>query len=157
MNDEQEPIKAKVVLEIMGNPKEHVESTMEMVLKKVDEFKEVAVLKKNVNPPMEVEPKPFWSSFSELDLEFKDKNTLIGFCFDFMPSSIEIVSPDKFKLERKVYEDFLNDLLGRLHQYDMMLKNVHAQNIILRKELEKVNVDKAQPKPSDVVVDKEEK
>jgi len=135
---EEEGIKIKSIIEIMGAPKEHVENTLSMIVKKVKENKEINVISDKINPTIEVEGKPFWSCFCEFELEFKDVDGMVGFCFDYMPSSMEIISPQKFSLEGKNVEGMLNDLLARLHEYDMMLKNIHAQNIILKKELEKI-------------------
>ena len=57
-------------------------------------------------------------------------------CFDFMPSVIEIIEPLDLKFESKDYEDFMNDLLARLHQYDFVVKNLRAENMMLKKEKE---------------------
>lgn len=121
------PIKAKVVEEVLGSPKEHVMDTLQKVVLKIKEgFK---VTSEKLYEPEEVQG--LWSSFVELEIEFKSMRDLIGYCFDFMPSSLEIYEPKEFKVESKDYDDMMNDLLARLHRYDMYVKNLRAENKLL--------------------------
>ena len=62
---------------------------------------------------------------------FKDVKQLFDFCFDSMPSSVEILSPAKFTLDTPELEDFLNDFQAKLHHTDMMLKNMQIQKQVL--------------------------
>ena len=134
---EEQPIRAKTIIEIMGAPEEHVKETLDNVVKKAKELKEITILEENVFDTQKVEEKNLWSAFAEIDIQPKDLQTLINFCFDFMPSSIEILKPEHMKLKAENVNNLFNDLLARLHQYDMLLKNMHAQNILLKKEVEK--------------------
>ena len=54
-----------------------------------------------------------------------------------MPSSIEILGPSELKIDNLSMNGLLNDLIARLHRYDMFLKNLHAENIVLKQEKEK--------------------
>ena len=130
-------IKARTIIEILGAPKDHVEKTMQMVIDKLKTSETVKLLRENIYGAEKIKDQPFWSTFSEVEVETKDIEDLIGFCFDFMPSSIEILEPSSFAFQSSNINNVINDLLARLHQYDMVLKNVHAQNIILKKEIEK--------------------
>lgn len=134
---EKQKIKFKSIIEILGTPKEHVEKTMGLVVEKVKERQELKVFDAKTFEAKKLKDKPFWTTFTEIDMEAKDVDALIGFCFDFLPSSIEIIAPEKFGLENTDLNNFFNDILARLHQYDMLLKNMHAQNIVLKKEIEK--------------------
>lgn len=133
MNEEK--IVVRVVIEILGAPKEHVEKTLKLVMDKVKEQKYIKLLKEKVFETKKV--KQFWSTFVEMEMAMEDVNNLINFCFDFMPSSVEILEPEKFSVKVNYLNDLLNDLLARLHKYDMLLKNLHAENILLKRELEK--------------------
>ena len=53
-----------------------------------------------------------------------------------MPSSIENLEPENFAIKANNLNDLLNDLLARLHKYDMLLKNFNAENSLLKKKLE---------------------
>lgn len=129
-------LKVRAIIEILGSPQEHVNKTMQMILAKVKEYPEMKVLKEQLFTAEKMGDKPLWSTFAELEVEAKKVETLTGFCFDFMPSSLEILEPEELKMEHHTVSDFLNDLIGRLHQYDMVLKNVHAENILLKQKLE---------------------
>jgi len=62
---------------------------------------------------------------------------LIGFCFDYMPSSIEISKPDEFVMKKSTVENLMNDLQARLHDVDMIIKKQKNENDFLRKNLNK--------------------
>jgi hypothetical protein len=156
MEETKVKIKTRAILEIMGAPKEHVEKTMSLVLGKVKDNKDMHVYIEKTSEPAQVEGRPYWSMFTELEIGFKDEDGVMGFCFDFMPSSIEIIEPMDFKFKKDTLENLFNDLVARLHHYDMMIKNIHAQNMILKQDMEKLKLQSAQPKPSDVVEDKKD-
>ena len=125
---------------MLGAPKEHVEETMKKVIEKM---KETATVREcNEFPAEKMEDKPLFSTFTEAEVEFKDIEKVVGFCFDFMPSSVEVIHPTELKMTGPNMNNFLNDILARLHQYDMVLKNVHAQNTLMKKEIENLQEGK---------------
>ena len=126
-------LRVNTVIEIVGTPKEHVEETLRMVLKQLREEKGVDVLGGKVHEPRAQDA--FFSTFAELQVLVKDFTTLISMCFNYMPSSVEIVEPAHFKLAPIDIAHLFNDLLGRLHEIDMRLKNTNAANILLDKNL----------------------
>ena len=121
------------IIEIVGKPREHVEETLRIVLKQLREEKGVDVLGGKVHEP-KVQG-AFFSTFAELNLLVKDFVTLIGICFSYMPSSVEIVEPTQFKFAPIEVANLFNDLLGRLHEIDMRLKTSNAANILLDQNL----------------------
>ena len=124
-------LNARFIIEIAGYPKEHIEETMKEVIKKLRNERKVLNYK-----IFEAEKKEkLFSTFSEVEIEIKDFDELVGVCFDYLPSSIEVLKPDKFNLESKDFENFVNDLLAKLHQYDMVIKNLKAHNMLLNKKL----------------------
>lgn len=135
-------IKARIIIEVVGAPKDHVEATLKSVVDKIKEEKELNLLKSELVEAKEVQleniPQKIWSAFSEVEISVNEINRLIGFCFDFMPSSIEILEPTNLDLNAGETSDMLNDLLAGLHRYDLFLKNVHAQNILFKKELDEL-------------------
>ena len=121
------------IIEIVGKPREHVEETLRLVLKQLRDEKGVDVLGGKVH-----EPKAqgvFFSTFAELNVLVKDFATLIGLCFSYMPSSVEIVEPAHFKLAPIEVANLFNDLLGRLHEIDLRLKGANAANLLLDQNL----------------------
>jgi len=128
-------IKAKIIIELLGSPKEYIEETMKKVLDELKARKEVSILKQETSDAKEVEK--FYSVFSDIEMKCNDISTLIGICFDFMPSSVEIISPENLSFESKEMENLLNDLLARLHQESMLIRNLHAENLLMKQKLKK--------------------
>ena|SRR3989344_3208293 len=126
-------ITAQLIVEIAGFPREHVEEVMKQVVEKVKE--EYEVIESFIREPREV--KEFWSSFVEIKMKFNSMEQLTGFCFDYMPSSVDIIEPVKFSLESYELNNLFNDLMGKMHHYDLMLKNFRATNEMLKRKLEK--------------------
>ncbi len=117
-----EKIKINTIIEIVGMPKEHVEKTMRQVVELIEKDEEIKKLNHDTAEAKLV--KEMWSTFTEFELEFNNFKKLTDFCFNFMPSSIEIIEPETNKLSSGSIEEMLNDVLAKLHQYDMALKRM---------------------------------
>lgn len=128
-------IQAKIVIEILGTPKEHIEATMKNVIEKLKQEEGVKLLRETTYAAEKI--KEMWSTFSDLEIEIEDVPKLIGICFDYMPSSIEILDPLKINIETTAISDLLNDMLARLHKTDMMLKNAIAENKFIKQQGQK--------------------
>lgn len=133
----EKKIKTKVIIEVIGSPKEHVENVLGKILNTIKDVKELEVIKAVSADAKEI--KQFWSAFSELEIDFKEMKEIVDFCFNFMPSSIEIIEPDDILMNAKDTSDMLNDMLAGLHKYEMILKNIYAQNVLMKKEKEKAS------------------
>ena len=83
------------------------------------------------------EKEELWATFAELEMVIKGFPKLIAFCFDYMPSSVEIVKPEEFSMKKATIEDLLNDLQARLHQVDMIVKKQKNENEFLKHNLNK--------------------
>ncbi|MEM3127156.1 MAG: hypothetical protein QW331_03765, partial [Candidatus Woesearchaeota archaeon] len=106
-------IHARVIIELMGKPKEHVEKTIKDYIKHISEDQNFEVLNQEIAP---LEPKEeYFVTFAELEILCKDVPSLVGFCFDYMPSSIEIIEPEKINYDRHQLSSIINDLQARLH------------------------------------------
>ncbi|MBI2663972.1 hypothetical protein HYX10_01375 [Candidatus Woesearchaeota archaeon] len=126
-----ENLQCRFMLELMGAPKDHVEKTLKLVLNKLKDENGVTVNSGNVHPAKENDE--LFSTFAELDANFKDFSTLTRICFDYMPSSLEIVSPEHFRMPALHLSDFVSDTLGLLHSIDFKLKDVNAKNQLLER------------------------
>ncbi len=127
-------IKSRIIIEILGSPVEHVEKVMNDVMAEIGKI-EINILKKEVSEPKKVEK--FYSCFAEIEFRCNGLEKLLDVCFDFMPSIVEIIEPEEFRFDPKVLEDFLNDLLARLHRNSMVIRNLHAENVLMKKELKR--------------------
>jgi len=132
-------ILSRIIIEIAGAPKEHVEKTIDLVIESLKQFKDAEIIKSEKFPVKEQEipgqkvtKAKIFSAFTEIEILAKDLQTLIALCFEYMPSSIEIIEPENTKITSQTIAGFLNDLLARLHQTDMLMKNKNAENTILK-------------------------
>ena len=133
---EKTHIRCKIIIEILGKPKEHVEETLKRYIEKIKNDPELIVL--NAEFSETVEKEKLFATFSELDMVIKGIPKLIAFCFDYMPSSIEITKPNEFIMKKSNVEDLINDLQARLHDVDMIVKSQKNENDFLKQNLNKV-------------------
>lgn len=127
-------LKIKSIIEILGKPKEHVEETMQKVMTELEKKEGITILNKEIANPKEVEK--FFSSYVDLELKLDDLDKLIDFCFDFLPSTIEIIDPENMDMSSEIFANYLNDLLAKLHQHSMIIRNLHAENTLMKQQLE---------------------
>lgn len=117
-------VHARVIIEMLGGPKEHVVKTLKDYIGKLKEEKTLQVVKEDYADP---EPRDgLFSMFVELEMWFKDADHLLAFCFDAMPSSVEILAPEHITMHSKEFEGLVNDLQAKLHTVDLALKEARA-------------------------------
>ena len=123
-------IKIRAILEVLGRPENAVKLTLENIVKRVDDRKNISVLSKHFSK-LKSEERGFFSAFVELDLEFEEFGEVIGFMLDFGPISLEILSPEELVLDAGSVEASLNELLTKFHTFDNQVKVLAAK--ILKK------------------------
>lgn len=130
-------LRVRAIIEILGTPKDHVEETMQKVLDLIKKSENMELISHDIAETQEIEN--IWSTFGEFELEFQDIDKLTDFCFEFMPSSIEILEPeDLVKVKTKKLEGLFNDMLTKVHHYDMTLKKIMlGKSLNLKKANEK--------------------
>lgn len=120
-------IHARAILEMLGGPKEYIEKTLKDYVTKLKT--ELNIVKEEYE-----EAKPegkMFSTFVELEIKFENTLQIIDFCFEALPSSVEILAPENLNFKSNDLTDFLNDLQSRLHEADLVVKSVRAQNKVL--------------------------
>lgn len=126
-------VHCKIIIEMLGKPKEHVEEALREYVQQIKQNNEIEVLEEFFG---DFQPKEdMWTGFVELEMLMKDLSTLIGFCFDYMPASIEVIEPEELKMLNREISNMINDLQGKLHNLDMLVKNMKAENVLLRKNM----------------------
>ena len=115
------------IVEMVGKPKEHVEKTLKDYIKTINEQKDIELIKEDFSEAKPVEGE-MYSAFVEIELLSKGVSKIADFCFDYMPSSIEIIDPETLKYRSSDFTNFLNDLQSRLHDLDMTVKTVNETN-----------------------------
>jgi len=140
-------ILATIVLEMIGKPPEHLVDTLKKLIKEIGEEKEVKVLDSKINEPKEMEKhKGFFSTFSEIDLEVENILNLVNVVFKYMPSHVEIVSPENLKISNTSLNSTLNELTRRLHAYDQVVRVIQNEKEILEKKLKESSEKKEEKK-----------
>ncbi|MBI2142515.1 hypothetical protein HYU15_03445 [Candidatus Woesearchaeota archaeon] len=122
---------ARAIIEVAGKPRSHIESTMRLVVEKLKTEDGIKVLSARINEPQQHED--IYSAFAEVEAELEGFESVLLLCFEYMPSSIEFIEPEETKIASLSLTEIFNDLLARLHQADMRLKDVNAANLILEK------------------------
>lgn len=126
-------IRCKTIIEVLGKPKEHVEGAIKEYVEHIKEDSELVVLNEYYSEVKE--QGRLWSRFVELELVVKGTKKLIGFCFEYMPSSIEVIKPEHLIMTNPELSNFLNDLQARLHNVDMLVKQLKAENDFLKQNM----------------------
>lgn len=132
---EETHIRCKIIIEVLGKPKEHVEKTLRTYVDKIKNDSGFIVLNSEFADAQEKED--LWAMFVELEMVIKGIPKIIAFCFDYMPSSVEIIKPEEFNMKKSTVEDMLNDLQARLHNVDMVVKQQKNENEFLKHNLNK--------------------
>jgi hypothetical protein len=123
---------ARVIIQIEGSPKQHVQDTLKSYVDKIEkEYADIKIVKRHTSPAKK--KGTLYSLFTELELAVDGAENLVYFCLDYMPASVEIVEPDSMVFETRHFTNFLNDLQQKLHKVDMTMKNLAAENQVLRK------------------------
>ncbi len=145
-----EKILCRAIVEVVGKPKEHVEKAVNMVVEKCQEIeglklekKEIAEVKSLKEEKLEKTEKriqdtagELFSTFAEIDFRADNLDVVASFCFDFLPSSIEIMEPDKLNIKLRDVSKLMNDILSKLHNADHVLKKMNFENSVLKKNSE---------------------
>lgn len=130
---EKTHLRCKIIIEVLGKPKEHVEKTIRNYVEKIKNDHDLVILKSEFSDAQEKDS--LWAIFVELDMVIKGIPKLIAFCFDYMPSSIQVIKPEEFTITNNLIEDFANDLQARLHTVDMLVKNLKNENDFIKKNM----------------------
>ena len=130
---EKEHIRAVVIIEMLGKPKEHIEKTIRQYVDKIKTEENLVVLRSDfIDTKQQGE---FFSTFVELEIIVKGLKRLVGFCFDYMPSSIDIIKPEQLAMKAGDINGFMNDMLAKMHMIDMTLKKKINENDFLKLNL----------------------
>ncbi len=131
----ENPITARAIIEILGKPKEYVSSTLKLIVNGIENKENIIVVKKEFFEPEENEG--MFTAFTELELQFKSLNDVVAFCFENLPTSIEILEPPALTTEARFLTEFLTGLLAKLHKLNEELQVEKQKNKILNNNLEK--------------------
>ena len=123
----------KAVIEVLGKPRQHVESSIKKYVENLKEEKLFEVTKEKFAEIKKQEEQDLWSAFAEIEVKTDKIENLVHFCFQYMPAMVEIISPTKFTFSDGDFTNFLNDLQSKLHSVDMVAKTMKMENDALKK------------------------
>lgn len=119
-------IHCRIMFQVVGAPKEHVEQTLKSYIATIESGKEYTIIDADYSPAEKEDQ--FFSAFVDVDMLVKNPDALTELCFNYMPSSIEFIDPKEVIYKRKQLDSWFNDLLAKLHEISMLSKQVAAQN-----------------------------
>jgi len=136
-------VRAMIVLEILGKPPEHINTTMKEVVSNLDKEQGITVIRKDIKEPKLIEQKnkegkqipgaeEIHTSFAEVELEASELVDLAYIVFKYMPSHVEVISPGEILLRNFDLSSILSGVASKLHQYDAIAKSALIQNQILK-------------------------
>ncbi len=125
----------RVILEIIGSPREHVEVSMQKVIANIKGEKYLEVVNERIEEVNKQETgheetglhKELWATFAELEIMLPNNAAVIGFCFAYMPSSIEVLAPTEIVHKSNEESSFFNDLCFRLHEVNKVTTELRSQ------------------------------
>jgi hypothetical protein len=126
-------IHIKLIFEMVGNPKEHVEQTLKQYMEKIKEDNAYKFFNEYYAPCEEKDD--LWSTFFESDVMVEDLEKLNILCFNLGPASIEIIEPESFDIDQKKMTYLYNDLLSKLHETGVVVKSMSSENELLKLNL----------------------
>jgi hypothetical protein len=124
-------ILARIIIEVLGAPKEHVEEAIKLVVDKIRDSKEMEILSESTYEA--VEKGKLFTTFSELEIWFNGMDDLIQFMFNFTPSSVEIVRPTQLSIPALHLNGLFNDFLLKMHDLGLKMKDTSASMQLLKK------------------------
>lgn len=122
-------LQVRVLSEVVGRPKEHVNSTTKAYIERLKQDNDIEIISHDVGEPNPVEKMDgFFGAIIEMELLFPNLSLLTGFCFDYMPSSVEVIEPQNIMFKDRELSSFFNELQNKLHSMDMIIKQSKVEN-----------------------------
>lgn len=139
LDEETKGMIAVIVLEVIGRPPEHLIEILEKMIDDIDKEDGVNIrLKEIKKPTLMKDQKEFYTTFAEIEVEIEEILSLTRLIFKYMPSHIEIISPELIALTNNGWNDILNELVRRLHGYDEIARITKMEKNVLLKRVEEL-------------------
>ena len=119
-------IKFRAVIEVLGQPKEHVESALKEYIQNLKENKDYELSSEEYADIKKQDD--LWATFAEVEISTEKLGNIVNFCFDYMPSLLEIIEPKQIIYTNEELSPLLNDLMAKLHSVDMVAKQFRLEN-----------------------------
>lgn len=123
-------VKSKLIIEIVGKPKEYVEDTIKKNIEKLKTEKKAHLVSEKIHEVKELQDSIF-STFAEVEIVVETFQRFLDICYEYAPSSIEVLEPERYPMKTKDIEGILNDLISRSHNATAQLREAVAKISIL--------------------------
>ena len=135
----EDKIKAIMILEILGRPPEHLKSSLEDHINKMNSEKGVEVTNKKIHEPTQAkENEKFYTTFAEVEVEVNSISLLTSLMFKYMPANVEVVEPETIALTNNGWGEILSEITRKLHGYDEVARMLQNEKNILEKKLKEL-------------------
>ena len=142
-----EKILCRAIVEVVGKPEEHVKKAISLIVEKTAEIKGLTIEKKEISETKTLKNEKLskteeqiqektgelFSAFTEIEFSAENLDIIASFCFDFLPSSLEIIEPENIKVNLQDVSKLMNDALGKIQGADMAVKKLNLANAVLTK------------------------
>jgi hypothetical protein len=129
--------KGHAIIEVLGKPKEHVEQALKNVVASLKESNVFNAHDTQISDVINAkDTETMFTGFVESEVDFKVYDDIFGFVIDFMPSSLEIYEPEDLKLDHASFNNMLNDIIARIHEYDKIVRDKIAETVMLERKLD---------------------
>jgi hypothetical protein len=129
-------IEARIVIEIMGRPPEHIKETLQTLVVRMGAEKGVEIVNKAIHDPIAVENTDnLFTAFAEIEVKFNSVIEFFSVVFNYMPANVELTHPANLKMQSNSVTELANFILGKLHQYDAIVKRTINEKDILLKQV----------------------
>jgi AAA+ ATPase superfamily predicted ATPase len=128
-------VRATIIFEIVGEPKEHVEKSIKMFIENIREDKQIITISEDYEETIKLED-GMYSTAAEVEYLIVGLEKLTWLAFNYMPASIEIHEPKELTFREKDFSTWLNDLLAKLHEVNTVHTSLNMQNQQMLRSLE---------------------
>lgn len=157
-SDKEKSIRAVMLFDIIGRPKEYLIETLEKIIEEIGKEKGVKVISRKINEPVIMKDnKDFFTDFAEVEVETEEIAELIMLMFKYMPAHVEVISPETIHLPNTSWSEILSELTRRLHGYDEIARIMQNEKGILEAKLRELLSQSQVQEKEEAKVKKEKK
>ncbi len=126
-------VEARLIIEVMGRPVENVKQALSEIIKRLGSEKGIKVKKDEQFSPKKIpETEDLYTTFAEIEIEADTIEQCLWVAFSYMPSNMEIISPESIKVTNEHLSSIANNIVAKLHSYDAIAKQmINERNILL--------------------------
>lgn len=108
-------IQVKILFEVIGNPKDHINKTVLLLKDKIEAEDGVVFINSEIGEAEDAGDGLF-GAFIDAEVLVKNFYRLSYLAFNYMPANIDIMAPSKFDFKEKDMTNFFADMLALLHE-----------------------------------------